>query len=131
MAFATVIDVATELGRPIVSDEALQVQQWITRVESRIRLRVPNVDVLAENPAYGDAVTGVIVAVVARKVLNPEGLRSERIDDYYADRGSAGLADLWPTDTEWAELIPASSVGAFSTRPRFDSERGPAWHLWP
>lgn len=131
MAFATVTDVATELGRPIVSDEALQVQQWITRVESRIRLRVPNVDVLAENAAYGDAVTGVIVAVVARKVLNPEGLRSERIDDYYADRGSAGLADLWPTDTEWAELIPASSVGAFSTRPRFDSERGPAWHLWP
>ena len=131
MSFATVENVATEIGRPIPATEMPQVQQWIDRVEARIRLRVPGVDDLATEPAYRESVTGVVVAVVARKVLNPEGLRSERIDDYYADRGSTGAAELWPTQAEWEELIPASSVGAFSTRPRFDSERGPAWQLWP
>lgn len=113
-----VADVATALGRPIVSPEEEQVQKWIDRVERRIRNRVQDLEDRLESPGYRDTLTGVVEDVVIRRVNNPEGLRSERIDDYYYDRGSES-ADLWPTEAEWAELLPASGQAAFSTRPGF------------
>ena len=116
--YASVQDVATELGRPISTPETAQVEQWINRVEARIQQRIPNLAELVTAPAYLVTLQGVIVAVVARKARNPEGLRSERIDDYYYDRG-VNQSDLWPTAEEWAELMPVAAEGAFSTRPGF------------
>ena len=125
--YTNVTDVATELGRPITEPaEQQQIEAWIKRVESRIRGRIPNLDTLAAEPPYLDTLLLVVAAIVARKVHNPEGMRSERVDDYYYDRGSQP-ADLWPTDAEWAELAPALKSGAFSTRPSFEPDRVP----WP
>lgn len=129
MTYTDVDDVGTELGRAI-SDTAErdQIQQWIQRVEGRIARRVPELDLLVGDPAYLGTLQGVVVAVVARKVRNPEGLRSERIDDYYYDRSDrSSPADLWPTAEEWAELLPESAQGAFSTRPSFEPD---GWGPW-
>ena len=122
MSITSVDDVATAFGRPIVSPQSEQVQKWIDRVERRIRNRVTDLDQRLENEAYKDTFTGVVEDVVIRKIQNPRGLRSELIDDYYYDRGE-NASNLWPTEDEWAELLPSSSLGAFSTRPGFE----PGW----
>lgn len=126
MTYTTVDDVATELGRTIVSPETEQVQAWINRVEARILQRIPDLAKRVLDPAYFDLLAGVVVDVVARKVRNPEGMRSERIDDYYYDRGGQSV-DLSLTDLEWGELLPESASGAFSTRPSFVPDRA----CWP
>ena len=128
MSITDVQDVAAALGRPIVTPETEQVQKWIDRVERRIRNRITDLDIRLEDEAYKDTFTGVVEEVVIRKIHNPQGMRSERIDDYYYDRGERS-SDLWPTEEEWAELLPASSLGAFSTRPSFEPDvvRDPRW----
>lgn len=121
--YSSVDDVATELGRTITTaEETAQVSAWIDRVEGRIAQRIPNLATLVADSTYLRTVQLVVAAVVARKVLNPEGLRSERVDDYYYDRGSQA-ADLWPTADEWAELVPGAAGGAFSVRPSFEPDR--------
>lgn len=120
-------DVATELGRALSVEESAQVGAWITRVESRIEARIPDLTVRVIDAGYLDRLVGVVVDVVARKVRNPEGLRTERVDDYYYDRGPSATADLTLTDGEWAELLPANATGAFSTRPRFEPDGVPLW----
>lgn len=121
--YSSVDDVATELGRTITTaEETAQVSAWIDRVEGRVAQRVPNLATLVADSTYLRTVQLVVAAVVARKVLNPEGMRSERVDDYYYDRGSQA-ADLWPTADEWAELMPSLSGAAFSVRASFEPDR--------
>lgn len=127
MSYTHVDDVATELGRPIPEGpEHDQIESWIRRVEGRILRRIPDLAERVLDDDYLATVKLVVAAVVARKVHNPEGMRSERVDDYYYDRGNQP-ADLWPTTDEWAELLPATASGAFSTRPSFEPDRTP----WP
>jgi hypothetical protein len=133
--YATVDDVAVALGRPtsdLTPEETAQFGRWINRVEGRIARRIPDVGTLAADPTYAGTLNGVIVDVVVRRVLNPDGKVSERIDDYDYRRNEAmGEADLWPTAAEWAELLPASSSEAFSTRPGFEPDRGPIFpEVW-
>lgn len=117
--FATVEDVATELGRPIeaASPEGKQIAQWLSRVEARIRLRVPDIDALAMEAGYAERLRGVEVDVVARKARNPDGKSYERIDDYGYGLGSAAQADLTLTDAEWAEVLPQGLGSAWSIIP--------------
>lgn len=123
MTFATVQDVADSLGRPITDPlEVAQVQAWLNRVESRLFRRIPDLAARALVPAYLDAVVGVEVDVVVRRINNPEGKKNERIDDYsYGLNDTAASSDLWPTDLEWSELVPVIATGAFTIRPRFGS----------
>lgn len=102
MAAVKVANVEAELGRPISDQyERAQVERWIASCELLIstRLRRP-----LENLDQG-ALDVVIPQVVARKVLNPEGKTSERIDDYYYTRDVAGYG-LGLTEEEWAMLTP-------------------------
>lgn len=127
MAYTTPTDVATDLGRPLTDSEQTQVSAWINRVEARILQRIPDLPSRALDLGYLARLKGVVVDVVVRKVRNPEGLRSERIDDYYYDRG-AQSADLSLTDVEWGELLPEAASGAFSTRPSYVPDRAcPPW----
>lgn len=126
MVYVKVSDVATEVGRTLDPAESNQVDAWVSRVESRILARIPDLDERADGPGYMARLVGVVVDVVARKLRNPDGFRSERIDDYYYDRGNQS-ADLTLTDGEWAELGAFGSGGAFSTRPRFDPDGGDRW----
>lgn len=121
LTYATVVDVGVALNRPISeSGEVAQVQSWLDRVEARIKRRIPNLDTLALDPDYLEILKGVEVEVVVRRVNNPTGKKNERVDDYsYGLTDAAASSDLWPTDGEWAELMPALPRGAFTVRPRW------------
>jgi hypothetical protein len=119
MAYATVEDVADDLGRPLADGaETTQVQRWIDRVEARIKQRITDFDERAANEsAFVDLVAGVEVDVVVRRINNPTAKKSERLDDYsYSLQDAAAKADLWPTDEEWAELLPSARPRVRSTR---------------
>lgn len=119
--------VAVELGRELTPSEVAQVKQWIDRVEARISARIPDLAERIGDTDFFAVFSGVVVDVVARKARNPEGFRSERIDDYYYDRG-AQSTDLSLTADEWAELLPElGATGAFSVRPSFDSTGCRSW----
>lgn len=125
MTFATVQDVADTIGRPITDPlEVKQVEKWLARVETRIRRRIPNLNTLSEDATYLETLVGVEVDVVARRVLNPEGKKSEGIDDYrYSLTDAAASSDLWPTDAEWDELTPEPLSRAFSITPAYQPGR--------
>jgi len=127
MTYATVSDVATELGRPTPTDAPVLAQwnSWLRQVEARIKVRVVDLDTrAAANSDYAALVADVEASVVARKVLNPEGLRSvtTSIDDgsltKMRDSGT-GAEPLALTDQEWALLLPTRPTGAFTIRPQF------------
>lgn len=122
MTYATLLDVADELGRSSISDpgEVAQVNAWLRRAEATIKVRVPDLDSrIASGALSTEVVAGVEAAIVARKVLNPEGKQNERIDDYsYGRVEAAATVDLEPTPGEWALLLPAPAKrGAFTIRP--------------
>ena len=110
--YATVEDVATELGREIDADgiEARQVRRWLDKAERMIRARVPELDEWALDGDYSATVNDVEVAAVARKALNPEGLRSvmTQVDDANVQQTidatrSPGEITILPD--EWSRLL--------------------------
>jgi len=122
VTYATVVDVATRLGRPIddVGEQA-QVQAWLDDAEALIRARIPDLSDLA---AAGAPTVATLVMVesnaVIRKIRNPEGYTSETIDDYtYRYNEQVRRGDIFFTDDEWALLTPGAAAGAFSTTPGF------------
>lgn len=111
MAYATVIDVATTLGRPITDlDEQNQITNWIGKVERIISARLGNLDNLDRQ-----ILADVISEVVARRARNPDGKRNERIDDYsYTLDAAASAVELTLTADEWARLSQdGSTSGAY------------------
>lgn len=144
MTYGTIEQVAAELGRSTPdaeTPEAVQWQQWLERVERAITARFAACGLsLAQQVALGqpdaETVADVEVAAVARKVLNPEGLTSTTIsiDDGSITRRRDGFKNLGEdpltlTPAEWAVLLPASAVGAFSIRPHFEPDCAP-WREW-
>lgn len=127
MTYANVADVAAELGRPVPTDlpTVAQWERWLARVENQILARIPDLHarVSAGSPT-AELVADVEAAAVARKALNPEGLRSttRAIDDGSVTKTidqtrSAGELEL--TDDEWALLLPRPARGAFTIRPEW------------
>lgn len=145
MTYATIAQVATELGRTVESVstvESAQWQQWLDQVERDISARFRRLGMdLAEQVTLGDpdaeTVADVEVAVVARKVRNPEGTTSTTvsIDDGSVTKRREGakiddLGFLRLTSDEWDRLLPAGRADAWSTRPGFEPDRcGPSWWL--
>lgn len=111
MAYATVIDVATTLGRPITDpDEQNQITNWIAKTERIISARLGSLDNLDKQ-----ILADVISEVVARRARNPDGKRNERIDDYsYTLDAAASAVELTLTADEWARLSQdGSTSGAY------------------
>lgn len=111
MTYATVIDVATTLGRPITDqDEQAQIVNWISKTERIISARLGNLDNLDRQ-----ILADVISEVVARRARNPDGKRNERIDDYsYTLDAAASAVELTLTADEWARLSQdGSTSGAY------------------
>lgn len=116
MAYATARDVADELGRDIPDDspERRQIDKWLERAERAIRLRVPTLDAWCEDERYRATVVDIESAAVARKALNPEGVRSTmvQIDDGNLQKTidtsrSAGEVTILPD--EWDLLMQSAS----------------------
>lgn len=122
--FASTSDVSTRLGRTLADGaETAQVQAWIDDVETRITERIPTIVAMvsAGSPSVATAMS-VVCDVVIRKINNPTGKLQERVDDYsYGLTADSARSDLSLTTEEWARLTPASSAGAFSIRPGYDS----------
>lgn len=145
MTYATIEQVATELGRTVDSvstSESAQWQQWLDQVERTIAARFRRLGMKLSSQVDSDdpgaeAVADVEVAVVARKVRNPEGTTSTTvsIDDGSVTKRREGakiddLGYLRLTDYEWDLLLPAGRADAWSTRPGFEPDRyGPSWWL--
>lgn len=138
MTYASAADVADELGRPVPTDDPTiaQWERWLSRVENMIRARIPDLDVLVTAGAPSEAlVADIEAAVVARKVLNPEGLRqvTRAIDDGSVTKTVDQMrssGELALTDDEWGLLLPTADSGAFSTRPGFEPDPGTPWGVW-
>lgn len=111
MSYATVLDVATTLGRPITdTDEQNQITNWISKTERIISARLGDLDALDRQ-----ILADVISEVVARRARNPDGKRNERIDDYsYTLDVAASAVELTLTADEWARLSQdGSTSGAY------------------
>ena len=132
MTYGTIEQVAQELGRlpdSVTPEEVLQWGQWLERVERTIRARFTRAGLVLSTQVALDApdaetVADVEVAAVARKIENPSGDTSTTvtIDDGSVTRrkeGASTAPGLELTDAEWALLLPASTAGAYSTRPSF------------
>lgn len=123
MTYATAADVAAELGLPAFTDpqKIAQIDGWLVRVEATIRARIADLDAqVASGRINAALLANIEAAAVARKYTNPEGLKSERIDDYqYGRVDDASTVDVALTDGEWALLMPPAARGAFTVRPRW------------
>lgn len=121
--YAGVSDVEVELGRPIsTEEETAQVTRWLERAEGLIRARISDLDdQVTAGTIDENLLIWVEAAAVARKAINPEGLRSvtRSIDDGSVTKvRDSALSDgvLRITDEEWAMLIPSRPRGAFTIR---------------
>lgn len=133
MAYANISDVEARLGRPIsAATEIAQVNAWLSDVESQISARFRRFGlVLSEQIAAGNpdlaTVVRVEASVVVRRVQNPEPGRTSTtrsVDDAsVTDRWETGGSPWDLTESDWFDLLPASSSGAFSTRPGFEPGR--------
>ena len=132
MSYANVDDVSIRLGRPIsTAAEVNQVNAWLGDVEAAIAARfvraglVLSARVAADDPSLATVVRVECEAVI-RRVNQPSPGRTSTtrsVDDVQiTDRweGDAiGMVDAWFTDTDWADLLPSVTSGAFTTRPGF------------
>lgn len=136
--YATVSDVATELGKQITEDsvEARQITRWINRTVNLIRLHIPVLDSWCEDEQYRLVVNDVIVNTVARKARNPEGMYSQTIsaDDASVTKTmstSAGtLGEIVITDTDWDLLLKRVSGGISPIDPILNPEE-PVYPRYP
>lgn len=115
MAVVTVDEVAASVGKPITDQFKIeQVQDWIADAETMIKVRLGPL-----NKLDSETVRLVVKESVARRVLNPKGKISERIDDYsFQVPTETAKAGLYITGEEWEMLTPEDiDRGAFSIVP--------------
>ena len=120
--YASVDDVAAELGEEITTDSARgkQIQRWLNRAERIIRARVTELDNWANADAdYKATVNDVEVSAVERKARNPDGMRSmmTQIDDGNFQQTvdtSRSTGEIVILDSEWSLLLKSASTTAFS-----------------
>ena len=109
--------------RPLTTSEASVASAWLNTASAIIRSRIANVDTrIADSTDYEDLVIGVAVEMVLRKMRNPDGKRSETIDDYsYTRDESASSGGLFMSTDEVALLSATGApAGAFSIRTEAD-----------
>ena len=120
--YASVADVAAELGEDITIDSARgkQIQRWLNRAERIIRARVTELDDWANaDEGYRATVNDVEVSAVERKARNPDGMRSmmTQIDDGNFQQtvdASRSTGEIVILDSEWSLLLKSASTTAFS-----------------
>ena len=92
--------------RPLTDDEAVVATTRLADAERRIAARIPNFDQRVEDDnGFVNNVVEVASSAVIRILLNPDGKRSESIDDYSWTRDRAvsdGILRITPE--EWALL---------------------------
>ncbi len=117
-ALATVPDVEAR-WRPLTDQERLAAQAMLDDASSIVRRRVGDVDARLVDPDYARLVAAVVVAMVLRVLRNPDGKRSETIDDYSYTRDQATASGALYLEDDAAALLAVSSSEAFTVRPSY------------
>lgn len=101
-AFATIEQFSSRFERTLTTAELSRAGVLLDDASAVIRVQVPN---MADPPP--ETVVGVVCAMVARAIRNPEGKRSETIDDYSYTRDNAvSVGEVYLTDDERDMLKP-------------------------
>ncbi|MEU1421477.1 Gp19/Gp15/Gp42 family protein [Kitasatospora sp. NPDC005751] len=109
---ATLADLADRLGRDLTTTETRQAAALLHDATAIILDRFPR---YATTPT--DASTAVCAAMVLRVLRNPDGKRSEQIDDYsYTVDSARSAGELYLTEHEVETLRPIRTA-AFTIVP--------------
>ena len=120
MTYATPDEVSVLLGRDFSTAESAQCQGFLDDAEGMILERIPDLIAKIAAGALGFAtVARVERRAVRRVMLNPEGKKTERVDDYsYGRDDTTASGEVYISGEEWSWLITTLSSGdAFSIRP--------------
>lgn len=111
-------DVEASFERPLSIDETRVVQNWLNQAWTILCATVPSVASRLQAGTIGrTTVVQVLIAMVERKLRNPNGLRSWDGDNYTETIDQVlSSGQLYPTSDEIARLTPAvvSAVGIYS-----------------
>lgn len=113
-------DVEASFERPLSSDEGRVVQNWLDQSWTILTLTIPGIDTrLSLGTVPQKAVLQVLVAMVERKLRNPNGLRSWEGDNYTETVDQAlSSGQLYPTPDEVARLSSrTATAGGFYSVP--------------
>lgn len=110
------------IWRPLSEEETSRVSVLMDYASAMVQQAVPDVDTwISDGSLTAQSVRYVVVQMVYRYMLNPEGKRQEQIDDYSWTRDqalSSGGLVLSDDLLSWLRPITATaSTGAWTIRP--------------
>lgn len=120
---ATITDIEAR-WRPLTDAETTTASFLLGDAWEIVTSRVPTVDArLADASLSEGLVVQVVSAMVIRVLRNPEGKRSEQIDDYaYTRDASVAGGGLYLSEEEERLLLPATlSAKAFTVTPTWEA----------
>lgn len=110
---ASLEDVRDSIERPLTSDEERVIPKWLDKAWRELNRVVPAISTRvfldADAPAKLsiDDVCDVVIAMVERKVRNPDGNREWRGDDYGVTvDATLSSGQIYVTEAERASLMP-------------------------
>lgn len=114
MDFAAIEDVETIWGQALVDPDRARIEARIAQASAVIREADPLVGGLtidervAVSPSFGVVVRGVVVDMVHRLLMNPQGQLEVGVDDARVRYdASVSTGQLYLSDTEWRTLFGA------------------------
>lgn len=122
---AKLSDVENSIERPLTDDETRVIPSWLDRAWRELNRVVPGIpqrtalDPSSDQHLETADVRDVIVAMVERKVRNPDGRRSWGGDDFTEQIDSSmSSGQLYVSDSERASLLPRfAAPGGFYSIP--------------
>lgn len=118
--YATTDDIEKEIGRPPLDEaEKDQWAQWLKFAENELNERFNGhlTELVNAGTLRKETVRKTEINAVARKVTNPEGKKTVRIDDYSSTVDeSRASGEVRVSNDEWEELSPALRGAVFSVR---------------
>ena len=129
MALATLTDVGNRLGRDLTDSETRRATALLDDATDIICQAFPQYLTIPTRRA-----TSVCAEMVARVLRNPNGLRSETIDDYsYTVDSALSAGELYMTENEEASLRPVrtSSFSITPGAPVIPDSAYPVGSCWP
>lgn len=122
MAYAQASDVEVLLARELTTEEAALAERLLSRVERKIKVRIPDLDDrVAADADYEATVIDIEASIATRIIRNPEGYTLET-DGNYTYQRSAEASDnrITLSAEEWEELgLAPTGAKVFVVRPKY------------
>lgn len=107
---ATTVDVASR-WHPLDTNETTVAQTYLDTAWVMLKRKIDGIEALvADDPDLEVATVHVLATAVLRVLKNPDGLKSESVDDHSADwNADAASGSLFFTDDELSDLAPGEA----------------------